>query len=932
MPSITTQPASVAVNDGAPFSFTVVAASSAPLSYQWLLNGSVISGQTANTYSVANAVLSNNGQSYSVRVTNSAGMVTSSTAMLTVNAVMPAITTQPVATATVNQNGNITLTVTTSGSQPQTFQWKKSNVNVSGSQFAGAATNSLMINPVGLGDGGSYTVTATNAAGSVTSNASVLTVTQTQFAPSITTQPTSLTRTEGTAATFSVAASGTGTLSYQWSRNGTPISGATNASYTIAQPTIGDNGAVFTAVVTGSVSPAATSNSATLTVNRAPISLVAGLLGGAGVLDETGTAAQFNSPASVTVGSDGTIYVADSFNHTIRKVTPAGVVATFVGKPGVSGYVNGAGILAQFNSPRGIAIDAAGNLYVADRYNHLIRKVTPGGTVSKFAGIQTAGGTDGAGDTVAQFNQPMGVTIDLTVGAEGTLYVADYGGHKIRSIDIFTQVVATVAGTGVSGSTDNANGTSAQFNTPADVRFGTVGANKFLYVADSLNSVIRRIALTGTNAVDTIAGDGLFGYLNNVVGTSARFNQPIGLALDGDGNLLVGDATNNAIRKVDLTSVSTTYTVTTLAGSTAGTPGTTDASGTAARFREPRGIAVHSGQAYVADFGNHEIRKIALSGANPVTTLAGSAGGVGNVDATGTAARFNLPRGIATDTAGNMYVTDTYNGALRKVTAAANAPGVVTTLLASLNNPFGVAATGDGAKVYVADTGSHQILEVTTSGMTVLAGSGTVGSANGTGTAAQFNQPAGLALDEAGNALYVADFGNNIIRKVILTTGVVSTVVDGTASLGGPINVAFRSTGSGNGELFVSETYSYTIRKVDVSGGGATFTVSSFAGTTGTEGSANGTGTVARFRSPRGLAVDASGNVYVADYGNHAIRRITSAAVVTTPVGDPVTPTIGVQLGNLPGALNGPSGIAILPGGKLAVTDATENAVLQITP
>jgi streptogramin lyase len=434
-----------------------------------------------------------------------------------------------------------------------------------------------------------------------------------------------------------------------------------------------------------------------------------------------------------------------------------------------------------------------------------------------------------------------------------------------------------------------------------------------LYIADEGNNTIRKISSGGT--VTTLAGlAGSFGSMDGT-GAAARFESPRGIAIDGVGNLYVADFNNNTVRKITPAGV-----VTTVAGA-AGTAGITDGSGTTARFNQPLGVSVDgSGNIYVADSGNNTIRKISPTTA--VTTLAGSVAISGSVDATGLAARFDNPLGIATDPAGNIYIADTYNYIIRKSTPA----GAVTTLAGTAGNnggsdgvgaaasfslPYSVAADSAG-NVYVTETNSSAIRKITPAGVvTTLAGVMDVtGTTDGTGVAARFNRPKGLTVDVAGN-IYVADTGNHAIRK-ITPAGTVTTLagtaghsgaMDGmgtAASFNSPQGIAVDS----NGNVYVADTNNHVIRKIDSTGA-----VTTFAGSSTMTGSSDGSGTAARFYFPRGLATDASGNVYVADPDNNAIRKITPAGVVTTVAG-----TVGVEgfvPGPLPGVIAAPVSIAI---------------------
>ena len=309
--------------------------------------------------------------------------------------------------------------------------------------------------------------------------------------------------------------------------------------------------------------------------------------------DGTGTAASFNNPRGLAVDVSGNVYVADYGNHKIRKITPSGVVSTFVGSV-TQGSTDGIGTAASFNYPRGLAVDASGNVYVADTNNHKIRKITPSGVVSTFVGSVTQGSTDGIG-TAASFRYPNEVAVDVS----GNVYVADRNNHKIRKITS-AGVVSTLAGYGTQGATDG-TGTAASFNYPSGV---TVDASGNVHVADTNNHKIRKITPAGV--VSTLAGSGDAGATDGT-GTAASFFNPYGVTVDASGNVYVADKNNNKIRKITPAGE-----VSTLAGS--GTRGATDGTGTAASFYNPYGVTVDaSGNVYVADHNNHKIRKITQS-------------------------------------------------------------------------------------------------------------------------------------------------------------------------------------------------------------------------------------------------------------------------------------------------------------------------------
>jgi len=308
--------------------------------------------------------------------------------------------------------------------------------------------------------------------------------------------------------------------------------------------------------------------------------------GTAGLADGTGTAAQFGAPFGITIDTQGNLYVAGAGSHKIRKITPSGVVSTLAGS-GASGFADGTGTAAQFHTPAAVAVDAQGNVYVADLGNHKIRKITPSGVVSTFAG-STVGFADGTGAS-AQFNSPEGIAVDT----QGNLYISDNGNYKIRKITP-SGVVSTLAGSTV-GFADGI-GTAAQFDFPTGI---TVDAQGNVYVSDSNNNKIRKITPSGV--VSTFAGS-TAGFANGT-GTSAKFSSPYGLTMDAQGNLYVGDGTNYKIRKITPSGV-----VSTLAG---GSQGFANGTGTTAQFELPTGVVVDTqNNLYVADYSDHKIRKI----------------------------------------------------------------------------------------------------------------------------------------------------------------------------------------------------------------------------------------------------------------------------------------------------------------------------------
>lgn len=636
-------------------------------------------------------------------------------------------------------------------------------------------------------------------------------------------------------------------------------------------------------------------------------------------VDGTGSAAQFSAPRGVAVDTAGNVYVADSSNHSIRKITSAGAVTTLAGIAGTTATTSASP--AGFNEPFSVVVDAAGTLYVADTNNNAIRKITPTGVVSTLAGGNGAGSADGTG-SAAKFHEPRGIALDTA----GNLYVADYENNTVRKVTA-AGVVTTLAGAVNTPGTVNGQGTAARFMSLNGIAVDSSGN---VYVADAGSRAIRKISPSGL--VTTLAGGGTggqFGEPRGVVvdasgtvyvtdysahivlkvtaagvvskiagtaptpgstdgSTAALFNAPSGIALDSAGNLYVADTANNTIRKV-----SSVGEVTTLAG-LAGRSSSVDGKGAAARFEEPYAVATDGTYVYLADHTDHSIRKISADGT--VTTLAGKAGSFGSADGTGASARFYAPSGIAADSAGTVYVADTSNGTVRKISAA----GVVTTLAGTAGSkgttdgtgaaarfaaPSGVAVDSSG-NVYVVDSEASTLRKITPAGLvtTLAGGAYSNGFTNATGTAARFSIPFDVAVDSSGN-LYITDRNNHSIRKVT-PLGVVTTLA-GSGSMGyangsgAAAQFKFPSglTVDSLGNVFVADTDNQVIRKVTPTG-----EVSTVAGSN--IGTADGTGTAAQFYNPKDVAADASGNLYVADKNNRTVRKGSPAAVPTAPPAD----------------------------------------------
>ena len=413
--------------------------------------------------------------------------------------------------------------------------------------------------------------------------------------PILTAPPSALTAVAGSTATLSVTAAGSGLL-YQWQRNGADLPGATTRTLALANLAANQAGN-YTVTVTNSFGSSTTAPALVTVGSPSAVAYtfapLAGRPGQPGTTDGPAATAQFNSPRGLAVDVSGNLFVADSANHTIRKIAPDGTVSTFAGSTNF-GALDGLGAAARFTNPTALAIVADTGLMVADTSNFTLRKITPNGVVSTFAGEARVRGADDGPAILAHFGAPSGLAID----SAGIAYVADVGNSTVRRVST-TGSVTTLAGTSGQIGTADATGPAARFNTPQALALDSAGQ---LYVADTQSHTLRR--LTPAGVTTTVAGTPGASGASDGAGPAARFNAPAALAVDPAGRLVVCDQGNHTLRLV-----STSGLVSTLAGSP-GLAGTTDGNGVDARFSSPAGLAFdRSGNLYLADTGNHLIRK-----------------------------------------------------------------------------------------------------------------------------------------------------------------------------------------------------------------------------------------------------------------------------------------------------------------------------------
>jgi sugar lactone lactonase YvrE len=626
--------------------------------------------------------------------------------------------------------------------------------------------------------------------------------------------------------------------------------------------------------------------------------------------------AQLNSPQGLALDSKGNLYIADAGNNRVRVVSAAGIIGTFAGNgqtgaslpgqpaspPTPSLGDGGPATQANLHLPSGVAVDAGGNVYIADTSNNSIRKVYTDGTITTIAGDTYAGyrGDAGYPDPVpttpvssqaklAEFRTPEDVAVD----SSGNIYIADTGNGLIRKITtdgninfIAGNSTATVGYFG-DGGLANVAGLVSPFAVAVDP-----GGNVYEVEPDVLGGRLRKIDIT-TGQINSIAGNRPNGFAGDSGPASASvLNMPTGIAVDSSGNAYIADSKNLRIRKIPSVA-SVGPSISTVAGNGVYSFSGDGGQANKAQMNLPHGVAVGvDGSVYVSDSANNVVRKIAVNGA--ISTIAGNgSAGFGGDAGNGPAAQLNAPEGVAVDGLGNVYIADSANNRVRKV----------------------------------ASTGT----------ITTFAGTGTAGSAgdNGPAASAQLNAPFGLALDAAGN-LYVTEFGGNRVRK-ISATGAISTVAgngvagyagDGSqaanAQLSGPKAVAADAAGI---NIYIADTNNNRVRLVTA---GAISTVAG-NGAGGYAGDL-GLATAAQLGNPTGVAVDAAGNLYITD-GSTRVRKVYPGGTIVT-----IADTNGIRGylgdGGVAAAawLNGPTGIAVSASGVLYVADSGNNAIRMLTP
>ena len=654
-------------------------------------------------------------------------------------------------------------------------------------------------------------------------------------------------------------------------------------------------------------------------------------------------AATLNAPFGVAVDTSGNVYIADTTDYRIRKIAAQTGIITTIAGTGTNGFSgdNGPATNAAIGVVHQIAVDGSGNLYLADSNNNRIRMVAAGtGTMTTVAGSgsSTFSGDNGQAKS-AGLPTPYGVAVD----GSGNLYLAMYSDSRVRKVTAATGVITTIAGNGNAGFTGNGGpGTSAEISKPYGV---AVDASGNVFIADTSNFLVRKVSAS-TGIITTFAGTGTPGSGGDGgAATSATLGNLYGISVDVNGNVYLADSTYYRVRKV----TAATGLISTVAGTgTSGYVATQDGGpATSAQLTSARAVATDvNGNLLIAD-GNR-VREVTAAGI--ISTIGGNGATVyGSYIADGLPGLqtpLTAPIALARDAAGNLYFTD-----VSRVRKLAVGTGIVTTVAgtgvagntgdggaatsATLSNPQGLAFDAAG-NLYIADTNNSRIRKVTmsTGTITAFAGTGSVGSANGPALSATFNFPRGIAFDAAGN-LYIADYNNYTVRVLKASTGVVS-VFAGTSGTsnhtgdGGPatsatLGAVFSVAVDASGGVYIADGGYNMVRKV--TGG----TISTVAGVGGMGFSGDGSpATSAYFNELFGVAVDTSGNLYIADTGNQRVRKVTGG-VVNTIVGNATAGYVASQDGG-PAAsaeLKGPNGVLVDANGTLYIAD-TGNARIRV--
>jgi sugar lactone lactonase YvrE len=664
--------------------------------------------------------------------------------------------------------------------------------------------------------------------------------------------------------------------------------------------------------------------------------LVLSTIAGSGTATDSGDggpalSAGMKSPVGVAIDKAGNIYIAEA-NDVIRKVGADGTISTVVGTSGVAGHSGDGGpaTAALLSTTYSVAVDNNGNLLIADEGNSVIRRVDAvTGIITTIAGtLDTPGRTgDGGPATSALLSAPYGVTTDRS----GNIYISDYGNRVIREVDT-SGVITTFAGNGTSGSTGA--GIKAPFRTWVDAA-GNV------YITDYSGAEIRMVDTSGI--IHTIAGNGTVATKNHLgdggPATSGELSSPRDAIGDNLGNIYIDDEADQVIRVVDANGV-----INTIAGtpnvSSATTPMGDGGSATAGSFYYPYDIAIDArNNLYIADDNNSRIRRLSLNTILPTTAV-----GASSTQNLLVQSKTAVTPSTSAITPSTEFVLGKLSGCSLGTQLAANtpctvpvtfeptAPGLQTAQLAFTE------ASGNVSVIGLSGIGTAPQAAFSLAGITTIAGNGAAGTAGPSAPAAsaQVNAPRGGVIDSAGN-IYFADSGNNVIRRIDAASGTLSTVAgngtagyggDGTAAIAAELNAPAKVVLDAAGSLYIADTGNNTIRFVDA----ATGIISTIAGN-GTAGYAGdgGAATVSELNAPQGLAVDLGGHLYVADTGNNVIRYFGKGGQISTFTGTGVAGYSGDGADAHSAALNTPESVVLDQSGDIYIADTGNGVVRMIS-
>jgi sugar lactone lactonase YvrE len=661
--------------------------------------------------------------------------------------------------------------------------------------------------------------------------------------------------------------------------------------------------------------------------------------GGPPATGMTATATPIGNPSGLAINvMQGTLYIAAL--NCVFKVDTSGVLTRIAGtgRAAFSGD-GGAAIDAGLNlDPEftGIAVDSTGTVYISDTANNRVRRITVDGTISTIVGNGTATNSgDGGPATMAGIASPTGLVLD----SAGQLYVATTS--TIRMISS-SGVITTIVGTGLSGySGDGGPALGARLSSPSGLAFDASGN---LYIADSGNNCIRKVTPAGT--ITTVAGNGIQGYAGDGgLASLAELSSPTGIAVDYQGGLLIADDFNNRIRKVSAQGL-----ISTVAGDGSDSSTTDGVLATTTGLEAPLAVAVDAnGNLFIADYGNCRIREVPGNGT--ITTVAGN--GVYSYSTDGvpaTSVFLGDPEGVTTDSNGNVYIADSQNNRIRKVSGsgtistfagdgtAGNSGDGGSATLAQLWNPNDV-LMGTSGNLYIA-VGLYGVVRMVSSSGIITTLAGNTGyfdtQEGGSPTATGLSFPVGLGEDAYGN-LYVADSGGQRVFR-ISPLGFIATVAgNGIASYAGDGQPAVAATlydpsgvaADAYGDIFVADTDNNCIREVNAGG-----MMSTFAGTCAQPGYAGdgGPASLAKLNSPYAVAVDSSGDVWIADSANSRIRMVSPAGIISTVAGNGVSgytgdggPATSAEIGFV-------VGLSIDSVGRVYLADSLDSAIRILAP